>query len=302
MKHLIICDFDRTLADTFTPSPSGMEVSKAYDLAVLSVFGEAGFSLFRGVLGGIKNREPGELVRDLLLTAKALGIFLDKNGIPSDRLTEALVQKKLSFLLPRISKEWPRFYDGVKEFFDLAHQEELPIEIAIVSSGHDEFIRRAFEVNGLLAPSNLVTSDAIRRVDGVMNRPLHKPYPYQLALAHQRWLKNNNNDPSFDGFTGRGQQKPFMMFIGDDPVKDGELALRSRIPFGFVPFVNPSFIPDPSKGQMFVPDFKFFIRFLNQHRTALLEGKPFAEILFGVADRELFPPVREGLSASKERR
>ena len=302
MTHLIVCDFDRTLADTFMPSPSGMQVSKAYDLAVFSVFGEAGYSLFRGALGGIKNREPGELVNDLFSTAKRLGIFLSRRCSPVHELTELLVQKKLSFLLPEISREWPPLYDGVKEFFDLAHQGELPIEIAIVSSGHDEFIRRVFEVNGLPAPSNLVTSDAIRRVDGVMNRPLHKPYPYQLALAHQRWLKNNNSYSSSEGFTGRSRQKPFMMFIGDDPVKDGELALRSRIPFGFVPFANPSFIPSPSKGQMFVPDFKFLIRFLNQHRTALLEGKSFAEVLFGIVDRELFSPIREGLSGSRERR
>ena len=92
--HLVLTDFDGTLADTSKLSPSEENVSSAYEAAVLSVFGDKGLAAYHDQ-GGLKNREPGELARALQVET---GMF---DSTWQD-LTERLVAAKLDCLLPEI--------------------------------------------------------------------------------------------------------------------------------------------------------------------------------------------------------
>lgn len=289
MNHLVVFDFDRTIADTFTPAPSGVGVKEAYDMAIYDVFGQRGFDAYHEELGGLQGREPKELVLELLKSPR--GLKPQRNWSVSQTI-EHLVAVKLDCLLAQITPKWPRLYDGAKDFFEAVEEKVLPIDLAIISSGHDEFIRWTFEVNKLIAPQNLVTSDTVRTVTQP-ERELYKPHPYQLARAHYDWLKKYGESPfSQNGlFTERDKGKPQILYVGDDPKIDGELARNARIPFGFVPFSHPDFIPDEQKGQLLIPDFYFLKDVLEGNRRELLEGKSFSEIMFDKPDHELFPPI-----------
>lgn len=285
-KHLLALDFDNTVALSFKDSPNGMNVNVASRNAVRDVFGDEGSSVYENI-GGLQGREPGELV----------GLILDgtgQGGFSLEVATEQYVVSKLSYLDEEIGPDWPRLTPGAKEFFQSVAYGDIPVDIAIVSSGHDSFISRVFEVNGI-APQILVTSDILRR-RGVEGK--HKPHPYQLAEAHRQWMRRRLNGELMslgisNGFKERGQLKANMAYVGDDPIKDGQMAEQSRIPFIFVPFVNKTFIPDKDKGQIRVSDFFEIKRNLLRNVGELRRGVSFAEILFGRKDTELFPPVLE---------
>ncbi len=278
MNKLITFDFDGTLVDTSTPSPTGMNVEQAYRLAIEEIFGTSSRLLYDANPQGFASMEPGEMVRVLLHR-------------PDETITQRLVDAKLSHLLPLISPEWPRLYDGVTEFYEAVADGSIPVDTAVVSSGHDEFIRRVFEVNEIPSPDILITSDNLRKVKQP-RRELHKPFTYQLALAHNEW-KEKNGVTSDNGYSDRGFGKAHMMYVGNDPIKDGGLALRARVPFGFVPFTHPDFQPDENLGQIAIPSFTELTSTLQDNRTHLENGAGFSDILMGVSDRELFPPLTE---------
>lgn len=284
-KPLIIFDFDRTIADTFSPSPSGIGVAEAYDLAVRNTFGQEGHYLYETLLGGLQNREPGELVDEIGGKAVELGIELPYFATRKDAI-RALVGEKIRLLLPDFSTKWPLPLPGVKEFFHKVAKGQLPVETAIVSSGHDEAIRKFFAVNDLTPPRIMITSDTIRDLTEP-KRPLYKPEPYQVARAHHEWLLQKPKDYQSRKDTG----KPHILVIGDDPKKDGELAYRARIPFGIVPFSNPHYEPDAAKGQFRLNDFNHLTQILANNQQSLLEGQSMSQIFLGVSDQELFPRV-----------
>lgn len=210
LRPLITFDFDGTIANTFEPSPRGIDVSTAYQLAIRNIFGQIGLRIYEDHLGGLKNRAPRELVLEILRVAEEKSVpFLLREDTISDPvgiLTRRLVYKKLAFLLGEISLQWPHLYEGAEEFFRAVENQELPVEVAIVSSGHDEFIQKVFEVNGLVPPRNLVTSDLIESLKEP-KRVLYKPAPYQLARAHHRWLTTNHDDFIKNGkYVGRERQ------------------------------------------------------------------------------------------------
>lgn len=289
-KPLVAFDFDRTVADTYTPSPTGIGVNQAYDNAVRTIFGEGGFSFYHDVLGGLKEREPKELTRELLQGLQ--GSPPEPETLRS--ATTSLVSIKLEAYRSIIGKEWPRLYPGATDFFKGVEEGILPIDIAIVSSGHDEFINEVFKANDLMPPPIMITSDTIRDLNQP-NRDLQKPYPYQLARAHYDWAKQYGESPykQNGSFTGREKGKPYILYVGDDLQKDGRLAYGSRIPFGYVPFSGQTVLLDSNKGQFLVPDFYYLFDVLKGNRSALLEGASFSEILFQKKDAELFPPLPE---------
>lgn len=286
-NYLIVTDFDGTLAATFENSPKGMNVHVASDCAVSDVFGQDGHKVYE-TIGGLKNREPGELVR-LILQEMKKGTL----GMSIKEWTSRYVNAKLSYLVPEISPKWPRLYPGVKEFFKLIEGGRFPISIGVVSSGHDDFIRQVFQINGIRLPDVLVTSDLLT-IREMPKRERYKPHTYQLAEAHRQWKSEATSSlKSGESYIGRNQGKPNILYIGDDPIKDGGLAQQARIPFIFVPFTKPGFEPDAEKGQFLASDFFKLTNLLLSRASELTEGKPFASVLFGRNDTELFPPLDE---------
>ena len=292
-RHLVLLDFDGTIANTFKDSPSGMNVGVASRQAISEVFGRNG-ALAYDESGGLRNREPGELVSDISRMVRG-------NGLDNAANTDWFVQAKLSRIIPDISPEWPELYPGVRDFLQTATNDGYWVDVGILSSGHNEFIERSLEVNGIDASSMImVTSDLLRQREMPL-RPRHKPHSYQFAEAHRQWLKRRGVLPlSVDAeggasFTGRSYDKSNILYVGDDPVKDGGLAQESRVPFVFVPFTKPGFTPDASRGQMQVADFGDLGDIIGyQNGDRLAKGASFAQVLFGKNDQELFPPLADG--------
>lgn len=281
-RYFVVMYFDGTLAATFDRSPNGMDVKLAYELAIREVFGQTGLRIYQDG-GGLKNREPGEIVKSIL---HSLGSYsVDETRIA----TEILVEKKLSHLTPEISEQWPRLYPGVKEFFGQVNSGTSHIDTGIVSSGHDDFIKAVFRINDIVPPDILVTSDILRSRKRSEVESC-KPHTYQMAEAHRQWHKTSLNGQFTNNGESRNHGKPYMVYVGDDPVKDAGLAERARIPFLFVPFTHPDFHPDPEKGQMAISDFSQLTEMLQERDQELREGKSFSSILLRKSDSELFPP------------
>lgn len=293
-KTLIISDFDQTIAETFKPSPSGKGVKEAYHHAIEQVFGTNGVSYYYDELGGLKNREPSELTQ---LIAQGVGLYLSRQEL--EQVTTQLVEAKIAFLQNEISSAWPKLIPGVKDFFQAVENGEIDVQVAILSSGHTEVINKVFRCHELTPPRILVTSDTIRALKEPP-RPKYKPHPFPVALVHKEWLKlNESSSYGPNSYLYRSQGKPHMMYLGDDPIKDGELAENSRIIFGFVPYGEFIFAPDATKGQLLIPDFNFLLNMLKTKDTMLKEGKPLSEVIFGIPDHELFPPVSEAYPGRK---
>jgi hypothetical protein len=289
--HLLVADFDGTVAATFADSPNGINVNVASDYAVSAVFGDNGMAAYHRI-GGLQNREPGELVR---LIGQSLEPVYGME--PVEVLTERYIQAKLDLLLPEISTDWPKLYPGVRELFQGAAEGRIPVNTGIASSGHDAFIRKVFSVNGLPPPEILVTSDLLR-IRSLPKRQRYKPFTYQLAEVHRQWLHLGVDDRTIhydtqEGYTGRDQGKPYIAYVGDDPPKDGGLALQARIPYIHVPFTKPGYVPREDLGQMRVDSFFDLAELLQNHAGELASGIPFSSILLGKADPEIFPPQTE---------
>ncbi len=286
-KLLLVADFDGTIAKTFSDSPNGMNVRVAYDMAVKKVFGVPGFEYYHNNLGGLGNREPGELVA-------LLNSGLNGNSGDNKLLTQSLIDEKLACLLSEITPEWPLLYPGVAEFYKTSSEGGIPVTTAVVSSGHDAFVKKVFEVNNIPPPDILVTSDLLLERPE-LDRPRYKPYTYQLAEAHRLWRRDLQDKVITEAeLTDRvAFDKSRMAYVGDDPNKDGSLAANARIPFLYVPFTHPGFSPNPEKGQMMIPDFHELVALLTNNYK-VVNGESFSSILFGRRDAEIFPPLWEG--------
>ncbi len=287
--YLFGTDFDGTLVKTKENSPNGMNVSVASGRTIRDIFGPEGHKIYVEKLGGLQNREPGELM-GLMLSETRIGVSVKD-------ATELFVAQKLSHLIPEICPAWPKFYPGVIDFFKDVQNGRYPLEVAVVSSGHDEFINRVFEVNGLDAPANMVTSDVIRSRTQP-DRPLYKPNPYQLAVVHRKWRGR------VDGFmrsryVDLNHGKDHMVYVGDDPIKDGELAERSRIPFIHMNADGQDFVPRADRGQVGVHDFNELREMLDRSVHKMADGKDFSEVLIGRRRSEIFP-TRESQRSMQE--
>lgn len=287
IRYHVYSDFDGTLVDSFSPSASGVGVNEACSIAVLSIFGEDVASIYENELGGLQNREPFELIKTLYDS----GASLDRS-VSIQEATQRFVDMKVSLLLPSFTSEWPQFYPGVKEFLTEIAQEKLPLDLTVVSSGHDEVIAKVFTENGLPIP-NMVTSDTVRNKK-FPTRDKFKPHTYQLSVAHHRVFHKEDEAVSVhteSGYYANRGDKPFMMYLGDDPIKDGGLAENARIIYGFVPFMKPDYTPFLEKGQILVEDFHHLLDKLKAHSELLDEGRSLSEILLGRKDSETFPPL-----------
>ncbi len=208
--YLLVCDFDGTIADTFSPSPNNIGVSEAYRLAVEELFGNEALEKYFST-GGLKNRSPGEVVKNL-----------QDQGFGEGVTAEDLVHAKLGHLLQEIGPEWPKPCRGFVKFYK--EIEEMDgVEVAILSSGHTNFIKKTFSVWGLDPPRIMLTDDDFRGYNPPL--PLEKfskPSPFLIDLLQEEW----------------GGCRRHMIMFGDDPDKDGKLAKNAGIPFGLFPRQN----------------------------------------------------------------
>ena len=292
-KLFALMNFDGTTFNTFHAPPGLVGVPEAYDFAIEHTFGKSALELFHGPIGGFQSQEPGEIVDLIAHHARREGLKISCFPTRQDAVT-ALVDSKLSTMLLNISPEWPLPYQGVNEFFTLVEMGELPVDVGIATSGHDKFLARVFEVNGLELPNVLVSSDAIR---GTLppHRPHFKPFPFQIAQVHKLLLEKHGMQSSIRDkrgyFTGRNGIKPYMAFIGDNPYKDGGLAASSRISYIHVPNEYPKFVSDPLKAQFRIENFFDLIDLLENNREKIRLGATWTEVLFGVPDSEFFRPL-----------
>lgn len=269
-------DFDNTAANTFEKSPAGIDVSAAYEAAVSEVFDADALRAYKE-RGGLRNRHPGEVVQEILETAadrKALlsharayleqhreelervmqegkGVTLDWNEAdPLPILTELLVRAKLLVLLQAIGehdvngekKQWPEPMPGFLAF--LAVLRDRGVRVAILSAGHDEFIRKAFNLWGAPCPL-LVSDDRLRPID-IPEADKVKPHEFLAHLAHSLVIADEGRRDMPDRKRVLAHPNEIGYF-GDDDARDGELARRAKMRFGW-------YRPNPAGDEARNPD------------------------------------------------
>lgn len=245
-------DFDNTISDTFSESPHKINVERAYSLSVLALFGSEASTRFIQN-GGLANRTPWQVVQGLWNTesrsannpsrmlfsarkyfeknsetlnglvpsGKGVSIDFTRNQIGS--MTELLVRLKLSYLLAEVGgklqngKRWPEFFPGFERFAE-------QMDYGIISSGHEIFVQKAFEVHGIECPSVIVTDDDMRGKTHLSVEQKSKPSVEIINLA-----------------LSVAKVEKAELYIGDDPSKDGKLAENAGIPYyWFMPELIPS--------------------------------------------------------------
>jgi len=220
----LVLDFDGTMADTFKPSPNEIGVSEAYCLAVDELFGEKGGKALCAV-GGLQNRAPIELIHAL----QAKGIRI------SGRLEDAaenLVKTKMEVLLREITPNWPLPCAGYAEFNEelcRLSKRKKHLRLAILSSGHTSFIERTLktwkkEWESLFWPSIIISDDNVRQLPISMEKKI-KPSPFLFQLVREKMSEGS------------------FFYFGDDPAKDGMLAVNAGVPFGWFSSGNKKALP-----------------------------------------------------------
>lgn len=293
-RYLIASDFDGTLFDTSKPSPSGMTVERAYVRSLDDLFGEGTgehFFSFNGFHGESSSQIIQRVleINDKQVVDNAKKIHREQNGnfpkiIPESQggqvpwnaeepqvtLTSMLVIRKLGYLLQEIGtldqdgNPWPLPCEGVLGFFRSLRslrEENVPIDFAIISSGHEAFIKKALKVWRIPQPDILVTEDNLRLRKFPQDAEIKfKPGVFSIALAHFQWLKSQGISASRE--TGSDTRKR-IIHIGDNPTKDLVMADRAGI--------RPNLLfPDTS--------WTSITEALTTNR-GLFDGRPFTEVL-----------------------
>ena len=237
MPKLGAYDFDGTAFLTNQDSPNGMNVLIAYEKAIETVFGSEALAEYREQ-GGLMNGDPNDVInglwplacRESMLT-KAFSYYQRRKkeidaavgqldwGHHFSAAVELLVFQKLALLVPEIGTRfpdgdlWPRPLPGfLGHWRSVSGNDE--VVTAILSSGHDIFIQRTFEVHGLKQPDFMTTNDTFRK----MKNPISKPNVACLNLAE------------FEANVLCGGVEA-VAYFGDDPMKDGEMAKAAGWPF-----------------------------------------------------------------------
>lgn len=258
--YLLVLDFDGNVANTFAQSPNGIGVNEAYQGAIETIFGKHGLEVYRQ-LGGLKNRAPEELIGLILREcsnsenflnsakkclankcAKLEGLVPEGKGASmvwsrnnSERIctiAEMLVRLKLNILLEEICSDWPLACKDFVSFISVVNKIKdtgINVSLAILSSGHDKFIKKTFSTWGIDMPAVMVTDDDMRgRTYPKKTKDRVKPSPFLFDLVQSRWQGIELTNQTELAIEARGR----MMYFGDDPNKDGLLAKNSGVPFG----------------------------------------------------------------------
>lgn len=241
---LFVFDFDETIAATNLLSPNKLNVVKAYELALDKMFGVAGLL---ETVGGLQNRTPGQLLSHVFVQNRSFslvenareyyachrerlsGLVPAGKGVDMDSAltrgddhgfcTELLVREKLALLHAEQGKGpsgvWPAPCKGAKAFLKALGDQPW----GIISSGHDKFIAATFRLWRLSKPALSVTDDDLRGLD----------LPVEVRSKPSAYL--------FDVLLKQAASKGILiprdriLFIGDDPDKDGGLATNAGVHF-----------------------------------------------------------------------
>lgn len=234
-EQLLASDFDGTTHLTSEPAPNGMTVQKAYEQGIEQVFGSDALERYK-YEGGLRNRAPFEITKQLLPD-----VDIDGQRVK----TEDLIAAKLAVLLDQVGMRidetfWPRLNDGFKDLWVPASAERA-ITTGIISSGHEDFIRKAYEVHDLAPPDLFVTDDHMRPLlEHLPAEMCVKPSRLLLDTLHSQWLERRGilgvkiNDP-LEFQAGRGQ----IVYAGDDVAKDRNLAANAGVRFVHINPENP---------------------------------------------------------------
>jgi hypothetical protein len=224
-SKLLITDFDGTYAMTDEPSPKNMTVSRAYELAINELFNSDGLEKYKAE-GGLRNRGPAEVITQL-----APNLDTPAHG----QKTEELVQLKLGHLLAEVGQRlpdgtlWPRLAPGFRSLWSaLAECEQ--VDTGVATSGHRPFVERFHEVHELSLPDLMITDDDMRPLmERLPKAECVKPSGLILELLHQKWLGGYSNSE----YTSEplAHSKNRMLYMGNDPVKDGQMAENYGIEF-----------------------------------------------------------------------
>lgn len=225
--QLLAMDFDGTIARTFEDSPNEVNVEVAYEEAVLEIFGHRALGKYIGS-GGLRNRAPIEVAQQLSGESEQSVL---------NELTDKIVCAKLDVLVGEIGQKfqngdtWPRPTAGFMEFYDALQRRdpEDPVDRLIISSGHNSFIRRTHTAWGIFAPSKIISEESMRALGGATDiSKLVKPSPALMNIAYNLWRGDNLLDLE-SSIPEEYRQE--ILYVGDDPDKDGLLAASSGVGF-----------------------------------------------------------------------
>lgn len=221
--RLLAKDFDGTVAQTFEKSPSGVGVLEAYEIAIENLFGTQGLEVYRRQ-GGLANRAPREVVRSLAPEAY---------GLELEALLALLIEAKLDVLTDQIGKtlkdgaKWPRPMPGYLEFREFLQEarerEGVMVDDLLLSSGHVAFIEATYEMWGTGQPTHIVAEETMHDF-GVADQI--KPSPVLMQIAHRIWRESYGVNSTADSVSDVLDR---TLYIGDDVVKDGQLAEDSGV-------------------------------------------------------------------------
>lgn len=219
--HFVGADFDNTIALTGTPPKNGFGVEAAYEHAVEAVFGAQALETYRAA-GGLHNRAPIEVVRQLAP---------ESAGEEEKSLLSKLDGAKLDLLMAQIGTEWPEPTRGFIAFakaLEARQKDASPISSIIISSGHAPFIERTFDVWGIAQPDDVLAQEKLADLAERDEIALPtKPNGIIMLYAYNAWRALHQLPEA----TIDSQDVPRMIYAGDDPVKDGELAVQNGISF-----------------------------------------------------------------------
>jgi len=121
----------------------------------------------------------------------------------------------------------------IESFKDASSIKDANIRIAILSAGHEMFIKKTFDVWGMGYPSFMLTDDNLRMLSYPTDpKEKMKPSVSLLNLIHYMWVdKQRTTDDPLELIDLIMKTRNRMIYFGDDVERDGQLAQRAKIPF-----------------------------------------------------------------------
>lgn len=224
IARLAAADFDNTIALTSEPSPAGIGVIEAYELAIGTVFDSDQLAIYKKN-GGLRNRAPLEVVSELMPDAYVTEIKTKEHELNKTKLDVLLGEIGTRFANGQL---WPRPVPGYLEFRERLHDsrdEGIRVDDAVISSGHESFIKRTFDVWTVSYPTHIV---AVETLDRLGRGHAVKPSSELMDVTRGFWRVGYGLPFWQEAST---EELDRIIYTGDDPVKDGGLAANSGVSF-----------------------------------------------------------------------